>query len=111
MSGYDGFSKSNNARKAESQGRYPLTVAVRELAKIAGCTQKEARAILDAVGRIEWHHSSKHYNEVDYYSIDAGRLQLEHGDWDSANAAETWNGIVENEMYDPETLEYDQWED
>ena len=71
MSGYAGYSKSNNALQAESENKFPLSVAVKELARQAGCTQKAARAALKKIGPCEWHHASKMYNRVDYYSVDS----------------------------------------
>lgn len=62
MAGYDGFSKSNNAREAEAAGRYPATEAARRLGVPVGAV----RALLR--GR-EWHHTSGWYNRTDYYNI------------------------------------------
>lgn len=70
MAGYCGYSKSNNAIEAEKEGRFPLTIAVKELAKKANITQKLARQILKDQGSWEWHHSSKFYNQVDYYDVE-----------------------------------------
>ena len=70
MSGYAGYSKSNNAIAAEESGMLPLTRATRAVACQAGCTQKVARAALLAIGSSEWHHTSKHFNPTDYYDVD-----------------------------------------
>lgn len=68
MSGYDGYSKSNNAVYAEEAGRYPITKASRIVANETGLTVKEARRILEEHGNHgEYHHSSKFYNCVNYY--------------------------------------------
>jgi hypothetical protein len=69
MSGYDGYSKSNNAVAAESAGRYPLSHAIKAVAIEIGVTRSVARDALEAVSPCEWHHSSKLYNEVLYYSV------------------------------------------
>jgi len=71
MAGYDGYSKSNNALLAESEGKLPLSRAITEVARIAGCTRKAARESLLAIGPSEWHHTSKHYNRTDYYDVAA----------------------------------------
>jgi hypothetical protein len=72
MAGYAGYSKSKNALQAESENKFPLTIAVKELAKQAGITQKRAREIFKKIGPCEWHHASKFYNRVDYYNLNDG---------------------------------------
>lgn len=62
MSGYSGYSKSNNAVNAESRGLVTATEAARRL----GVTTGAIKAILYAS---EWHHSSKFFNQVDYYDL------------------------------------------
>lgn len=69
MAGYCGWSKSNNAVAAEHEGKLPLSRAVAVVAREAGCTRKQARAALEAVGPCEWHHTSKKYNPTDYYEV------------------------------------------
>lgn len=65
MAGYSGFSKSNNAVDAESEGKMVLTNFVKYLKKFfPGVTSADVRM---AVSPSEWHHSSKFYNEVNYY--------------------------------------------
>lgn len=65
MSGYAGYSKSNNAVAAESEGKLVLTNFVKYLRKFfPGVTSADVRI---AVSPSEWHHSSKFYNEVNYY--------------------------------------------
>lgn len=67
--GYDGFSKSNNAREAESQGRYPLSKASQVLAKKLNWSIAKAKAFLLQMGTTEWHHTSKKYNITNYYDV------------------------------------------
>jgi hypothetical protein len=67
MAGYCDYSKSNNAVDAENEGRYPLTKAARIVAKYTDISIKEARSILENIGTVEYHHSSKFYNTVNYY--------------------------------------------
>lgn len=57
----DDFSKSINALNAEAGGLYPASV----LGKKLGVNPKAIRALMFPS---EWHHSSKFYNPVDYYS-------------------------------------------
>lgn len=84
MAGYFNYSKSNNAVAAEAAGRYPLTIATKVLAKMAGVTQKVAREALEETWGGEWHHSSKKYNCVNYYDVvDGGVWLVEQGLTDS----------------------------
>lgn len=69
MSGYYGYSKSNNALDAESKDRFPLSIAAKVLAKKIGWTVQKAKAFLEKQGRCEWHHTSSRYNETDYYDV------------------------------------------
>ena len=63
MAGYRDFSKSNNALDAEAANRFPASVLARKL-------KVRTAAIKALMEPREWHHSSKHYNEVDYYDGD-----------------------------------------
>ena len=69
MTGYCGFSKSNNAIAAEKDGRFPLTAAVPMLARGLKITKAAARKILKESSACEWHHSSKYYNVIKYYDV------------------------------------------
>ena len=60
MSGYYFFSKSNNAIYAEQNGRFPAS----KLARRIGVNCEAIKALM---APSEWHHTSKHYNETDYY--------------------------------------------
>ena len=62
MAGYAGYSKSNNAIDAEHEGKYPATVCAKRL----HVSVEAIRAILTPC---EWHHTSKWFNETDYYDI------------------------------------------
>lgn len=65
MAGYSGFSKSNNAVDAESEGKMVLKNFVQYLKKFfPGVTSADVRM---AVSPSEWHHTSKFYNKVNYY--------------------------------------------
>jgi len=75
--GYVGWSRSQGAATAEREGKLPLTRAVKAVAEMAGCTQKKAREVLKEIGPCEWHHTSKHFNETDYYSVAGACLKLD----------------------------------
>ena len=60
MAGYDGHSMSNNARDAYAQGKMPAS----KLAKKLGVATPTIRHFFDAC---EWHHTSKKYNQTDFY--------------------------------------------
>jgi hypothetical protein len=72
MAGYYGFSKSNNAVEAERSG---LMVA----SKLAACAAKawprlrglKAADVEEVVRPVEWHHTSKMYNCVNYYAFES----------------------------------------
>lgn len=69
MSGYVGYSKSCNAVTAETEGRFPLSKAANILAKAAGCSVSKAKLFLKEQGTMEWHHTSRFYNETKYYDV------------------------------------------
>ncbi len=75
MSGYNEFSKSNNAVAAENGGRFPAS----KLARIIGV---DTGAIKSLLKPCEWHHTSKLYNPTYYYSQDdAGEIIAELKAW------------------------------
>lgn len=63
MAGYYGYSKSNNAIDAESENKYPASVAAKKLGV-------GTKAIQTLMVPCEWHHTSIHYNRTDYYDVD-----------------------------------------
>ena len=87
MSGYSGFSMSNNAVSAYRDGKKPLSkwtkkailealeeecehgnVPKEALDLAKGMTVKELKEkVLECT---EWHHTSKFYNRTDFYSVD-----------------------------------------
>ena len=69
MTGYDGFSKSNNAIAAEENGLYPASVLARRL-------KVKTAAVRALLAPEEWHHTSKRYNRTDYYSIETAADML-----------------------------------
>lgn len=60
--GYYGYSKSNNAKEAESENKFPATTAAKKL----GVTTE---AIKTYIPTSEWHHYSSHYNKIYVYDI------------------------------------------
>ena len=68
MAGYDWKAgKSNNAVAAEKDGLMvasKLAAVVKRHRRFRGCTAADVAAVLPAS---EWHHSSKFFNEVNYY--------------------------------------------
>ena len=68
MSGYDGYSKSNNAVAAEAAGLMTATAAAAALRAqgIPGCTAADVR---EALRWTERHHTSSHYNMTPYYDV------------------------------------------
>lgn len=73
MAGYFNYSKSNNAIKAESEGKFPITKAASLLQSLifdefgVKITKKHARQLLERYGYSEYHHTSKYYNITYYY--------------------------------------------
>jgi hypothetical protein len=103
MAGYDGYSKSNNAVDAEGEGRYPLTKAARIVARETGITVKAARSILLEIRTIEYHHSSKFFNCVDYYDTKEPIRVINHM---TANGFDDYETARE----DLEEKEYEEYE-
>lgn len=93
--GYSGYSKSNNAIEAESEGRYPASVAAKKLGVKTG-------AIKLYIDTDEWHHTSSMYNRTPYYDI---RYLLEYKE--GGKEALQAEGLEESEITDIEKL-YEQ---
>lgn len=70
MAGYHNFSKSNNAIDAEQSGRFPASI-------ISKKTGLPTKFIKECLTSSEWHHSSKHFNVVDYYCLETIQEELE----------------------------------
>ena len=67
MAGYAGYSKSNNAIEAESEGRMPMSRACAVVASATGLKRADAKALLVRLHDGEYHHTSKFYNRVKFY--------------------------------------------
>ena len=70
MSGYQYFSKSNNAIEAEQYGRFPASILARRI----GVKCKAIKALMVPS---EWHHTSKHYNKTNYYDEEEALEMIE----------------------------------
>ena len=79
MSGYNGYSKSNNAILAERGGRYPASRCAAML--------RVPVEFVRAVGTGEWHHTSKNFKRTEYYALDAIEQSLETEDGKSLLAS------------------------
>lgn len=69
MAGYNGFSMSNNAILAYSDGRMPASAFaafVRKNKTYKGCTPFAVRCALVPA---EWHHTSCKYNQTYFYDL------------------------------------------
>lgn len=92
MAGYQGYSKSNNAVQAETEGRYPATTA----ARLLGVKPAAVKIYLDSD---EWHHTGSWYNETPYYDISSLLLYKEGG-----KAALVSEGFSKEEALNIESL-------
>lgn len=68
MAGYCGYSKSNNALIAESEGKFPLTFAAKRIAKELKLRERDVREAI-RLHYCEWHHTSCRYNKTYYYDV------------------------------------------
>jgi|TARA_Y100000310_G_scaffold88102_1_gene85022 hypothetical protein len=102
MSGYCGFSKSNNAIDAENEGRFPASVIAQDCGVPTGF-------ILDNAPSSEWHHTSLYANATPYYDADEigawlaePGVQEELAQWKAKRKAEpvTYSNV---------TVEWLQW--
>lgn len=87
MAGYKGYSMSNNAVIAYSNGEMPYSKwtkddIINEIENIdetkvefaKQLTAKELKEFL--LSRTSWHHTSIHYNKTDFYSVDENRVEM-----------------------------------
>ena len=86
MSGYDGYSMSNRARQAYADGKMPLSKIKKKDLEDHGIDATVAdfkRAVrAGLIVPSEWHHTSKHYNETDFYDLVAIAEEIKGGDID-----------------------------
>lgn len=86
MAGYDGYSMSNNARDAYSDGEKPISKWTKS--EILKSVSEIRPDIVENLKKIDvktlkskllfqssWHHSSKYYNKTDFYSLDVDVIQ------------------------------------
>jgi hypothetical protein len=100
MAGYSGYSKSNNAVDAESEGRFPMSRARVIVARATGVTQKEAERVLRLLpdaGK-EYHHTSKFYNSTDYFDADAAVKVIKYANQTGAPVEAVIEMVEKNDM-------------
>lgn len=90
MAGYYGYSMSNNAVSAYADGEKPLSKwsKVDILSEIQGMDLKlncdlgklkkmPAKALKEVcLYQSSWHHTSNHFNQTNFYSIDVDRIEM-----------------------------------
>lgn len=81
MAGYNGYSKSNNAVAAEEEGKVVRTNISKDWLTEGGISESPTfikwLAAKDLIAADEWHHTSKMYNEVNYYSVEGIAAELD----------------------------------
>ena len=81
MAGYYGHSKSNNAVRAEEEGKVVRSKITRAWLSDGGIDESPAfikwLCKNSFISADEWHHTSKYFNEVDYYSVEGIKEELE----------------------------------
>lgn len=85
MAGYHGYSMSNNAVAAYSQGEQPYSKWTKSdiLAEIPSELKDVAKQLTVAelkalfLHRTSWHHTSSHFNRTDFYSVDSDGITAE----------------------------------
>lgn len=109
MAGYSGYSMSNNAIKAYDEGKLPLSKITRKtLDKFNISISVEMFKWICQHKRIicpcEWHHTSKHYNETNFYDlveaakilkgINLSVIEKEYRAWKAAQKPKEKDNIV-----------------
>ncbi len=98
MAGYEGYSKSNNALDAESEGKFPASV----LAKKLGVQSQAIKALMRPC---EWHHTSSHYNATNYYDgmilLDVKNGTFNESDYDEEDLAEARELLEKLQAWQP----------
>lgn len=84
------YSRSYNAEVAESEGRAPMSRAMRVVAARYGCSQSTAKCALELLHDGEWHHVGKYANRVDYYDTTDDRLGGVISHIESVGGAKKW---------------------
>lgn len=86
MSGYNGYSMSNNAVQAYEDGEKPYSkwtkkAILEAIDKETNRSSNEFKNVPVAVLRemflycSSWHHTSKYYNQTDFYSLDTEKVE------------------------------------
>lgn len=81
MSGYDGYSMSNNARDAYAEDAVTLSGITAAWVKRHSipCTASALKTLIaeGSVTTTEYHHTSKHYNATDFFRPESVKAQVE----------------------------------
>lgn len=89
MAGYNGWSMSNNAVEAYSNGEKPLSKWTKaDIFDTINDTEVELKCSIEKLKKLpikvlkevcltysSWHHTSNHYNKTDFYSLDVERIE------------------------------------
>jgi len=97
MSGYAmDFSQSNNALDAKREGKFPASTCARKLGVPVEFVRRHHSG--------EWHHTSKHYNCVNFFDLDHLReiLETEEGQQELCEIKTT---LAEKKQVAPEIIE------
>ncbi len=80
MSGYNGFSKSNNACDAESNGRFPASIIAKKIGR--GVTADFIVKYCGFAARGEFHHTSLYCNRTAYFDLEDIQAWVDGDDGD-----------------------------
>lgn len=89
MAGYNGWSMSNNAVDAYENGEKPLSKWRKsDILKAIEESEMELKCSIEKLRKLpvkilkevclcysSWHHTSNHYNETDFYSLDEEKIE------------------------------------
>jgi hypothetical protein len=103
MAGYSGYSKSNNAIRAEDQGKLTLT-------QFKKTYKLETQTIEAFFKPCEWHHTSSFYNETNYYDPEEIKETFaEFGDAIEKYNADILSKNKQVETYENCEVHYIEW--
>lgn len=104
MSGYDGYSMSNRARRAYADGKMPLSkIRKRDLEEngIDVTVSQFKRAVeLGVIDASEWHHTSKRYNKTKFFDLPGIYEALQDGEL-TLDEIRNPNCVYERDGYRP----------
>ena len=99
MAGYNGYSMSNNAVKAYSEGKVPLSKINTEILNQFNIplSVKDVKAILKEEGPCEWHHTSCHYNCTNFYNL-SGLAEIFNNPKPEIKIDYTYKNLIDNQF-------------